>query len=55
MAYDPPETPNIIFNFTTTPYTPPATPDVVFEMTTEDDTGGGISFDPRRVQFFIIT
>lgn len=50
--YVPPVTPDVIFNFVTTPYVPPLTPDVIFEMTTEDD--GGIGNDPRRVQHFVI-
>lgn len=54
MAYEPPVTPNVIFNFVTTPYVPPVTPEVIFEMTTEDDGGDGDS-DPRKVQHFVIT
>lgn len=54
MAYIPPVTPDIIFNFITPEYVAPVTPDIIFEMTTEDDDGGG-SKDPRTVQIFVIT
>ena len=54
MAYTPPVTPDIIFNFVTPEYVAPVTPDIIFEMTTEDD-GGGSGNDPRRVQIFVIT
>lgn len=54
MAYTPPVTPEVNFNFTVTPYVPPVTPEVNFEMTTDDDDDGGAS-DPRKVQHFVIT
>lgn len=54
MAYVPPVSPDVIFNFVTTPYTPPVSPDVIFEMTTDDDEGGAAA-EPRLVQIFVIT
>lgn len=51
--YEPPVTPNVIFNFVTPDYVPPVTPEVIFEMTTDDD-GGGAANDPRRIQHFVI-
>lgn len=54
MAYEPPVSPDIIFNFVTPEYIAPVSPDIIFEMTTEDDGGDGAN-DPRKVQHFVIT